>query len=295
LVKPEAEMTVATIIVNYNAGETLQQCVTAVLASHVRTKIFLVDNASSDGSAEDLKKKSDNQQDIEFLFNVDNPGFAPAVNAVARHLDTDWVLILNPDCILEPDTLGSLKNALGSDTRAALAGPAVRDENGQIQRATLRRFPDPWRSLMTTSGLWRLGKWFPLFHGVEVDAVKPATKTVICDAVSGACMLVRRSALEQAGFLDEEYGLHCEDLDLMFRLKELGWHCLFVPQASCVHKQGLSSSSRPTWVHFQKHRGMARFFGKFQAKSTFLPLRILVYAGIWLRFLISWPLVLIRR
>ena len=288
-------MTVATIIVNYNAGETLQQCVTALLASNVHTKIFLVDNASSDGSVENLQKHIGNQQDIEFLFNTDNPGFAPAVNAVARCLDTDWVLILNPDCILERDTLGSLKSALEGDARAALAGPAVRDEDGQIQRATLRRFPDPWKSLMTASGLWRLGKWLPIFHGVEVDVSKPATDIVICDAVSGACMLVRRSALEDVGFLDEEYGLHCEDLDLMYRLKEQGWHCLFVPQASCVHKQGLSSRSRPTWVHFQKHRGMARFFSKFQARSTFLPIRILVYAGIWLRFLISWPLVLIRR
>lgn len=288
-------MTVATIIVNYNAGETLQQCVTALLESTVATKVILIDNASSDGSAEQLHTLYGNQQDVEFLFNTTNPGFAPAVNTAARDLDADWVLILNPDCILEPDTLGRLKDALESDTSAALAGPAVHDENGQIQRATLRRFPGPWRSLMTASGLWRLGKWFPVFHGVEVDISKLTSDTIICDAVSGACMLLRRSALEEAGFLDEEYGLHCEDLDLMFRLKENGWHCLFVPQASCVHKQGLSSRSRPTWVHFQKHRGMARFFGKFQAKSTFLPIRILVYAGIWLRFLISWPLVLIRR
>ena len=162
-------MTVATIIVNYNAGETLQQCVTALLASNVHTKIFLVDNASSDESVENLQKHIGNQQDIEFLFNTDNPGFAPAVNAVARCLDTDWVLILNPDCILERDTLGSLKSALEGDARAALAGPAVRDEDGQIQRATLRRFPDPWKSLMTASGLWRLGKWLPIFHGVEVE------------------------------------------------------------------------------------------------------------------------------
>jgi GT2 family glycosyltransferase len=294
-VKPEAEMTVATIIVNFNAGETLQQCVMALLESEESVSVVLVDNASSDGSAQKLQKEMENQKGIEFLFNSANLGFAPAVNAAARHLDADWILILNPDCIVEPETLGRLKTALENDSSAGLAGPAVRDETGRIQRATLRRFPSPWRSLMTASGLWRLGKRFPVFHGVEVDISESASDTIIGDAVSGACMLVRRSALEEAGFLDEEYALHCEDLDLMYRLKQQGWHCLFVPQASCVHKQGLSSRSRPTWVHFQKHRGMARFFGKFQASSTFLPLRILVYAGIWLRFLISWPLILIRR
>ena len=288
-------MTIAAIIVNYNAGETLQRCVNALLKSTVHTKLTVVDNASSDGSAENLRNLYGDHQGIEFLFNPSNLGFAPAVNAVARRSTADWILILNPDCILEPETLSRLKAALVKDPRAGLAGPAVRDKGGRIQRATLRRFPVPWKSLMTASGLWRLGQWFPVFHGVEVDVSKLTGDTAICEAVSGACMLIRRSALEAVGFLDEAYAMHCEDLDLMFRLQQQGWHCLYVPQASSVHQQGLSSRSRPTWVHFQKHRGMTRFFKKFQAKTTFFPLRMLVYAGIWLRFMILWPLVLIRR
>ena len=146
----------------------------------------MVDNASSDKSAENLSSFFGTKQGVEFQFNQDNLGFAPAVNSVACRADSDWVLILNPDCILEPETLGSLKSALERDTRAALAGPDVRDENGQTQRATLRRFPDPWKSLMTASGLWRLGKWFPAFHGIEVDVSELNSDTEKCDAVSGA-------------------------------------------------------------------------------------------------------------
>ena len=288
-------MTIAAIIVNYNAGETLQRCVNALLKNTEHTKVTVIDNASNDGSAENLRNLYGDHQGIEFLFNPSNLGFAPAVNAVARRSTADWILILNPDCILEPETLSRLKTALMNDPRAGLAGPAVRDKGGRIQRATLRRFPDPWKSLMTASGLWRLGQWFPGFHGVEVDVSKLTGDTVLCEAVSGACMLIRRSALEAVGFMDEAYAMHCEDLDLMFRLQQQGWHCLYVPQANSVHQQGLSSRSRPTWVHFQKHRGMTRFFKKFQAKTTFFPLRMLVYAGIWLRFMILWPLVLIRR
>ncbi len=288
-------MSIATIIVNYNAGEMLQQCVLALIKSTEHSKITVVDNASSDRSAENLHNLYGNHQGIQFLFNPSNLGFGPAVNAVARRSDADWILILNPDCILEHDALGKLKEALVNDPNAGLAGPAVRDDCGQIQRATVRRFPDPWKSLMTASGLWRLGKWFPAFHGVEVDATKIKGDPEICEAVSGACMLLRRSAFEAVGFMDEEYAMHCEDLDLMYRLRDQGWHCLYVPQASSVHQQGLSSRSRPGWVHFQKHRGMARFFKKFQADSTFFPIRMLVYAGIWLRFIILWPLVLIRR
>lgn len=288
-------MTIAAIIVNYNAGETLQRCVNALLKNTEHTNLTVIDNASSDGSAENLRNLYGDHQGIEFLFNPSNLGFAPAVNALARRSTADWLLILNPDCILAPETLSRLKAALVNDPGAGLAGPAVHDKDGRIQRASLRRFPDPWKSLMTASGLWRLGQWFPVFHGVEVDVAKLTGDAEICEAVSGACMLIRRSALEAVGFLDEAYAMHCEDLDLMFRLQQQGWHCLYVPQASSVHQQGLSSRSRPTWVHFQKHRGMTRFFKKFQAKTTFLPLRMLVYAGIWLRFMILWPLVLIRR
>ena len=98
-------MTVAAIIVNYNAGETLQRCVNALLNCVGKTKVTVVDNASSDGSAERLRHLYGDHQGIEFLFNPVNLGFAAAVNAVARRSDADWILILNPDCILETDTL----------------------------------------------------------------------------------------------------------------------------------------------------------------------------------------------
>ena len=288
-------MTIAAIIVNYNAGETLRHCVSALLNSTAAATLTVVDNASTDQSAESLQSFYGKHQNVNFVFNSTNMGFAPAVNSVARGLKADWILILNPDCILEPESLDRLKAALLADPRAGLAGPAVRDEDGQLQRATMRRFPGPWKSLMSASGLWRLGKWFPVFHGIEVDPSEMSAAPQTCDAVSGACMLVRRSAFEAVGYLDEGYAMHCEDLDLMYRLKDQGWHCLYVPQAGSVHQQGLSSLSRPSWVHFQKHRGMARFFKKFQAGTTPFPVRMLVYAGIWLRFLVSWPLVLIRR
>lgn len=288
-------MSIDTIIVNYNAGDTLQRCVNAVHSGTKHSRIFVVDNASDDGSAERLRNLYGDHSGIEFLFNPANLGFARAVNPVARRSTADWILVLNPDCIVEVDTLERLHSAILRAPRAALAGPAVRDENGRMQRATVRRFPTPWKSLVTASGLWRLGRWLPFFTGVEVDTTQLGREAEPCEAVSGACMLIRRQALEEVGYLDENYTLHCEDLDLMYRLKLGGWQCLYVPRAGCIHYQGMSSRRRPGWVHFQKHLGMVRFFRKFQAGSTFLPLRWLVYAGIWFRFVVLWPLVLIRR
>jgi hypothetical protein len=296
-VAPPAEnpVTIATIIVNYNAGDTLVRCVDAVLKSTQHSKVYVVDNASTDGSAQALRNMYGDRQGVEFLFNPRNIGFASAVNALSRRLDTDRLLVLNPDCILEQTALERLGAALDNDPRAALAGPAVVDGRGRIQRATVRRFPDPWKSLMTATGLARLGRICKGLRGVEVKVPKDRLEPFIVDAVSGACMLIRREAFTRVGYLDEGYAMHCEDLDLMYRLQQDGWHCLYVPGAVCTHLQGLSSRSRPGWVHLQKHRGMLRFFNKFQARGTAWPMRLLVRAGIWLRYALLWPLVMMRR
>jgi hypothetical protein len=107
-------------------------------------------------------------------------------------------------------------------------------------------------------------------------------------------MLLRKDAFFAIGGMDAEYRLHCEDLDLMYRLHQAGHRCLLVPDAVAVHDQGTSSTSRPLWVHWQKHRGMQRFFDKFQAANHALPVRWVVRAGIWLRFLLTLPLPLWR-
>lgn len=286
-------MSITTIIVNYNAGETLGRCVQAVITSTEHSRIVIADNASIDRSAENLRNQYGDRQGVAFLFNPSNLGFGRAINAVARRAESDYILILNPDCILEPTAIAQLKAAMDNDPTAGMAGPAVRDAQGKLQRATVRRFPDPWKSLMTTTGLWRLGKWLPVFNGVEANAGIKQTTAV--DAVSGACMFVRRRAIEQVGFMDEKYAMHCEDIDLMYRLALKNWHCLYVPEAGCVHLQGLSSRSRPTWVHYQKHQGMLRFYNKYQAKNNIWPMRVLVRMGVWLRFLLLWPLILLKR
>jgi GT2 family glycosyltransferase len=291
----EAQVSITAIVVNFNAGEALGNCVRALLDSTVNVGVVVADNASTDGSAENLRSLYGDYPGIEILFNPVNLGFAAAVNACARAVRTDWILIINPDCVVERDTIALLSDEAGRDERAALAGPGVLGRDGKLERASLRRFPDPWNSLMTISGLWRLGRWIPLFRGVPVDDASMPAGTVTADAVTGACMLVRRQALVEIGYMDEGYGLHCEDLDLMYRLHEAGWHCLYVPRARAVHTQGVSSRSRPMWVHRQKHLGMARFFRKFKAAEYPLPVNWLVYTGIWLHYALLAPFAWLRK
>jgi GT2 family glycosyltransferase len=286
---------VTAIVVNFNGGEPVKDCIGALMASSVQPMIMLVDNASTDGSFARLQNLYGHNQGVSFLANPTNLGFARAVNAIAKSVDSDYLLILNPDCMLDTDALSQLGESLDADPTAALAGPCVRGPGGDIQRATYRRFPSPWNSLMTFTGLSWLSRWIPGFAGVEMSRKNWPQKAVEAEAVSGACMLIRNKAMHTVGYFDESYGLHCEDIDLMYRFKEAGWRTLFIPGAGAVHLQGVSSRSRPFWVHRQKHLGMLRFFRKFQAQHTAAPVRWLVYAGIWTKYLLTLPLVLIRR
>jgi GT2 family glycosyltransferase len=292
---------VRAIVVNFNAGEALLRCIRSVLEQGSGVALTVVDNASGDGSADAAEKQFGRDPRFTLLRNAGNPGFAIAVNQAARHVPADpvdYLLILNPDCELQPGALEALWQALDGDPPASLAGPLVTDRAGQTQRATLRRFPGPWNSLVTLSGLWRLQARWPAFQGVEWPGALPA-ETVEAEAVSGACMLVRADAFHGVGGMDEAYRLHGEDLDLMYRLRQRGGHCLFVPGARAVHLQGLSSRSRPLWVHWQKHRGMQRFFLKFRAPAYAIPWRwllsLLVLAGVWLHFALLLPVVVLRR
>jgi len=291
-----AQAAVDVVIINYNAGEALTRCVRSVLSQETPVRITVSDNASTDGSVEALECALGDVDGLSIVRNERNLGFARGVNEVVSQLDghAEFLLILNPDCEMRPGSLAALVKALELDSGAALSGPAVIDDSGHIMRGTLRRFPDPWKSFLTFSGLTGLQRWIPAFAGVEVDARLPA-ESVAAEAVSGACMLIRQSEFRAIDGMDSSYGLHCEDLDLMYRFRQGGFHCVFVPAARVFHEQGISSSSRPLWVHWQKHLGMQRFFKKFQAGRHALPVRWLVISGIWLRFALTLPLVLLRR
>ena len=289
------ESAIRVIIVNYNAGEIIIHCIQSVLASTERVDITVYDNASSDSSMSQVRSRFERSEHVEIIQGTENIGFSKAVNAASASGIEEYILILNPDCELLSGSLESLKRALENDPGAALAGPMVVDRSGMAQKGTLRHFPDPWNSFLTFSGLWRLGKRFSFFEGVNLHQAQLPDRTMVAEAVSGACMLLRRKQFVQAGGMDEGYGLHCEDLDLMYRLRLEGFHCLFVPEARVFHQQGVSSGSRPFWVHRQKYLGMQRFFRKFQADRYPAPLRWLVIAGIWLRYAFTLPLVLVRH
>jgi len=282
------------VIINYNAGDALLRSVASVLANTEPLRLIVADNASSDGSCEKLRSLYAGNQRLDVLENGQNLGFGRAVNACAMNASEPYLLILNPDCELCPGTLGQLRTALEQDAEAALAAPRVVDRQQKVLRGTVRSFPEPAKALMTASGLWRLGRWLPFFRGVESHREELLHGICRSEAVSGACMLLKTTAFRQVGGFDEGFGLHFEDLDLMYRLHRRQKYCLYVADAMAIHQPGTSSRSRPWWVHRQKHLGLQRFFHKHYAERYSLPARWLMVAGIWLHYLLTLPLVWLR-
>ncbi len=286
-------MDVTALVINYNAGNVLCDCVQSLLDNGIED-IRVMDNASTDGSLARLEKHFAATVAVQTFANEHNLGFGPAINAALANIESRFLLIINPDCSLQQGAVATLTAALQANERAALAGPLVRDAQGHIEAATNRRFATPWRALMAFSGLARLGQRFAALEGVTVAVADDAQQVIEVEATSGACMLLRTRVIKSLGGFDEAYGLHCEDLDLMFRLQQAGHEVLFVPAACAVHEQGVSSASRPRWVHRQKHLGMARFFNQHLADQYAWPVVALVRTGIWLRWALTWPLVALR-
>ena len=286
---------VRTIIVNFNAGKALSDCVEAILNHSSEVSVVVSDNASTDESMAFLESRFGDHDRLQMRYNRENLGYGRAINQMAREASEDYLLVINPDCILGDGALKALVDALNEDPGAALAGPWVTDSDGNVQSGTWRRLPDLWISLKTFSGVARFSRRAPSLSGVNEPSQSPPASITRAEAVSGACMLWRRATVANLGYFDEEYTMHCEDLDLMRRLADAGFHCLLVPQAIAVHSGGLSSSSRPWWVHRQKHRGMQRYFQKFQAGNHWFLSRWLIYAGIWAHYVLTLPRVLLGR
>jgi GT2 family glycosyltransferase len=233
----------------------------------------VVDNASRDGSLGHLPR----DPRVRLLRNEANYGFAVACNQGAAATPAPYLLFLNPDCELPPDAVLTLRDALASDTALAILGAQLVNADGTPQAASRRRTPTPTVAIKRALGLG--GNTLEIEEPIDTGAA-----ISYLDAVSGALMLIPHRVFEMLGGFDEGYVLHCEDLDLCRRALHEGLRVGIANRVRVVHHKGTSSRARPAWVEWQKHRGMLRYFRKFDAAASPLWLRIAVPLGVWLRF-----------
>jgi GT2 family glycosyltransferase len=218
-------------IVNYNAGEYLIKCLDSLrrASKALEFDVYVVDNASSDGSIEMAQKEF---PEVNFIKNKENLGFGKAHNLVLKNAKTPYLLVLNPDCEVPSGTLEYMYDFMEKNPNVGLSTCEIVKSDGTLDKAAHRGFPTPWQSF-----LYLFFKKDKHYHMTNVDM----TTAHEIDSAVGAFMFVRKSVLDKVGYFDEDYFLYGEDIDLCYRIKENGFKIMYVPEVKILHVKGVSS------------------------------------------------------
>lgn len=283
---------VHAIVVSYQSAATIDECLQRLRACEGIASIRVVDNQSTDGTLDIVQRHAAGDPRLRFIANPDNPGFSVGCNQGAADLEPspeggDWLGFVNPDCMVERDTFTRLLAAV-QPLREALAGVDQVDEQGVRDAAVRRRDPDFGAML---AGLLRGGS-----SASDLSLPPDDTRELQqVEATSGALMLMPRHLFMRIGGFDEGYRLHAEDLDLCRRVREAGVPVVVANRVRVLHVRGVSSRSRPFFVEWHKHRGLWRYFSKFEASRRGPLMRAGVFAAIWGRFPIAALRAALRR
>ncbi len=255
-------MSTSVIIVSYQTGSSLEECIKAVRSEALIDEIIIVDN----GNEPDTRRWMDNQAQkdntITIMQGHGNIGFAKACNAGAKTASCPYLLFLNPDAVLQGNALKELQNSLDAAAPGSVAGARLLNQDGSEQRGARRGRLTPWSALVSMTGLSHFAPVHPAFADMHQEKQPLPTTTVPVHAISGASLLMKRNDYERLGGFDERYFLHVEDLDLCRRVRKAGGHAMFVPTAEVVH-YGSTSKANRLRVDWNKAIGLVRYFIKF--------------------------------
>lgn len=274
---------IAVVIVSYQSASTLDACLVRLRAAEDVAEIRVVDNGSDDGTLEIVQRHASADPRLRFIANPDNPGFAAANNQGVADSQAPWLAFINPDLLVATDTL-SLLRARGVALGDCVLGVEQVDEQGQPDAAVRRRDPDFGAMLRHPGQGARLA--------IPADPSQPLQRV---PALSGALLLMPRALFERIGGWDAGYRLHAEDLDLCRRAREAGAVVAIANDLQVVHVRGVSSRSRPFFVEWHKHRGLWRYFRRFEAPRRNLLVQAAVWGAIWAHAAAQVPRLLRRR
>jgi N-acetylglucosaminyl-diphospho-decaprenol L-rhamnosyltransferase len=235
--------------------------------------VFVVDNNSSDGSAGMVHSRF---PDVHLIRSGKNGGYAFGNNIALRQIlaarpgqdsEHEYVLLLNPDTEIEAGCISTMLSYMEAHPEAGVAGPKVVRPDGSLDLACRRSFPTPAVSFARMTGLSKIFPKNPVFARYNLTYLDPDQPAEV-DSVTGAFMLMRRRALEEAGLLDERFFMYGEDLDLAFRIKEKGWKVLYNPAAIVVHHKGVASRKRSSRSIYEFYRAMHVFYHKHYAADA---------------------------
>lgn len=240
-------MKLSIIIVSYNTRDFLKKCLDSLKKINFSDfEIIIVDNASKDGTIEYLESLS--EKNLTFIKNPKNLGFSKANNRGIKIARGDYLLFLNPDTEVMPDTLAEIVKFMEKDSKIGALTCKVVLPNGKLDDSCHRGFPTPWNALCFFSGLEELFPKSRIFAGYHMGW-KDYNKPHEIDAGAGSFLMLRRKAGEDINWWDEDYFFYGEDLDLCYRLKQKGWKVYYFPKVSIIHYKGIASGIKKVSRH----------------------------------------------
>jgi GT2 family glycosyltransferase len=281
------------VIVSHGAEALLRRCLGS-LREHPATgtmRVTVVDSGSPDGTPDMVAREFPEVR----LLRRGNIGFSAANNLVLRESEAGAVLLLNPDTEVYEGTLDTALARLGADARIGMVGVKLVLESGELDHACKRSFPTPLSALAHFTGIGRgedAGGRLGQYRATHLGDDEPGD----VDAVNGAFMLCRAAAVREVGLLDEGYWLYMEDLDWCHRFWDAGWKVFYEPAGVALHVKGASSGGRRRpRQEIAFHRGMARFYRRFDAPEHNPVLNAAVYAGVAAKLILSLARTAISR
>jgi N-acetylglucosaminyl-diphospho-decaprenol L-rhamnosyltransferase len=279
------------VVVSYRSRDLLESCLASLRehAPDASYAVYVVDNASDDGTVEMVRSGF---REAELIASDRNLGFAAANNIAIRRGRGRYVLALNPDTRLAAGALDTLLRLMDERPEIGMCGCRLVREDGSFDHASKRSFP-------TIAGA--LGHFLRVGRSARAPQLlaqyrAPDVEGGPVDAVNGAFMLMRRSALDEVGLFDEGFWMYMEDLDLCYRFHEAGWTTWYEPSVTVTHvKAGTSGPIRSPRLNYAFHYGMFRFYRKHYARRRSALTNGLTYAGIGVKLAASLTRAELRR
>ena len=286
-------MDLEVVVVSHGAEDLLRRCLASLRAhppAGAAMRVTVVDSGSPDGTPDMVAREFPEVR----LLREGNIGFSAANNLALRDSEAEAVLLLNPDTEVYAGSLDAALARLRSDPAIGMVGIKLVTESGELDHACKRSFPTPLGALAHFTGIGR--------HGDAPGPLSQYRATALgddepgeVDAVNGAFMLCRREAVREVGLLDEGYWLYLEDLDWCHRFWDAGWKVFYEPAGTALHvKGGSSAGRRAPRQEIAFHRGMGRFYRRFEAPDKPMVLNLAVYLGIAAKLAVSLGITTIR-
>ncbi|MFD1179385.1 glycosyltransferase family 2 protein [Paenibacillus puldeungensis] len=278
-------MDLSILIVSYNTCRLTLDCLQSVYDSRTvyTYEVIVVDNASSDDSVEVIAR---DYPQVTLVKNSTNTGFAKANNQAMAIAKGRYVLLLNSDTIVQPDTFQTMISYMDEHLDLGATGCKVILPDGSLDKACKRGFPTPSASFYYAFGFSKLFPDNPRFNQYQLGYLDP-NDTYPVDCLVGAFMLVRQETIAQIGGLDETFFMYGEDIDWCYRIKQAGWGIQYYPETYIVHYKGASSRRKPFKIIYEFHRAMWVFHRKHFKKNYSWLTNTAVFCGIGLKFTLS--------